>query len=67
MNNEPFDTLYPPPVFTFRLFRLGDNYSDTGGAEGIDVSVSKLCRWFGLPRRSWYYRSVKAAPKLQEH
>ncbi|MEH8103668.1 hypothetical protein, partial [Aeromonas veronii] len=25
------DTLYPPPVFTFRLFRLGDNYSDTGG------------------------------------
>ncbi len=22
---------------------------------------------FGLPRRSWYYRSVKAAPKLQEH
>ena len=31
MNNEPFDTLYPPPVFTFRLFRLGDNYSDTGG------------------------------------
>ncbi|WP_324034650.1 DUF3696 domain-containing protein, partial [Aeromonas caviae] len=26
-----FDTLYPPPVFTFRLFRLGDNYSDTGG------------------------------------
>ncbi|WP_229038567.1 transposase [Salmonella enterica] len=36
-------------------------------AEGIDVSVSKLCRWFGLPRRSWYYRSVKAAPKLQEH
>ena len=33
MNNEPFDTLYPPPVFTFRLFRLGDNYSDTGGGE----------------------------------
>ncbi|MFQ2904150.1 hypothetical protein ACK30V_11695, partial [Aeromonas caviae] len=28
-----FDTLYPPPVFTFRLFRLGDNYSDTGGLE----------------------------------
>ena len=33
MNNEPFDTLYPPPVFTFRLFRLGDNYSDTGGQQ----------------------------------
>ena len=38
MNNEPFDTLYPPPVFTFRLFRLGDNYSDTGGEpEFVDL------------------------------
>ncbi|MFM5840885.1 DUF3732 domain-containing protein [Aeromonas rivipollensis] len=37
MNNEPFDTLYPPPVFTFRLFRLGDNYSDTGGAEHLGL------------------------------
>ncbi|MFC3913001.1 DUF1153 domain-containing protein [Pseudaeromonas sharmana] len=36
-------------------------------AEGTEVSVSKICRWFGLPRRSWYYRSVKAAPKVQEH
>ncbi|MGU5703804.1 hypothetical protein ACV1C5_19765, partial [Aeromonas caviae] len=25
------DTLYPPPVFTFKWFRSGDNYSDTGG------------------------------------
>ncbi|MCJ7978025.1 hypothetical protein KXU33_20270, partial [Aeromonas veronii] len=29
------DTLYPPPVFTFRLFRLGDNYSDTGGSTPV--------------------------------
>ncbi|WP_429157482.1 hypothetical protein, partial [Aeromonas allosaccharophila] len=29
------DTLYPPPVFTFRLFRLGDNYSDTGGTRAV--------------------------------
>uniref|UniRef100_UPI003FA48642 hypothetical protein n=1 Tax=Aeromonas sp. QDB25 TaxID=2989832 RepID=UPI003FA48642 len=36
LNNEPFDTLYPPPVFTFRLFRLGDNYSDTGGPVAAD-------------------------------
>ena len=42
MNNEPFDTLYPPPVFTFRLFRLGDNYSDTGGR----VEANRL---HGLP------------------
>ena len=36
-------------------------------AEGITVSISKLCRWFGVPRRSVYYKPVKAAPKLQEH
>ena len=33
-------------------------------AEGIDVRQQALpLVW--LPRRSWYYRSVKAAPKLQ--
>ncbi|PJG60746.1 transposase, partial [Aeromonas cavernicola] len=36
-------------------------------AEGTEVSISKICRWFSLPRRTWYYRSVKAAPKLQAH
>ncbi len=41
MNNEPFDTLYPPPVFTFRLFRLGDNYSDTGGLPQATVFLAK--------------------------
>ena len=35
-------------------------------AEGITVSISKLCRWFGVPRRSVYYKPVKAAPKLQD-
>jgi putative transposase len=35
-------------------------------ADGITVSISKLCRWFGVPRRTVYYRPVKAAPKLQE-
>lgn len=34
-------------------------------AEGIEVSISKLCRWFAIPRRTVYYRSVKAAPKIQ--
>ncbi|WP_304956708.1 helix-turn-helix domain-containing protein [Vogesella sp. XCS3] len=27
--------------------------------------ISKLCRWFGVPRRTLYYRPQKAAPKLQ--
>ena len=36
-------------------------------ADGITVSISKLCRWFEVPRRSVYYRPVKAAPTLQEH
>ena len=35
-------------------------------ADGIAVSISKLCRWFGVPRRTVYYRPVKAAPKLQD-
>jgi putative transposase len=35
-------------------------------ADGFDVSISKLCRWFGVPRRTVYYRPVKSEPKLQE-
>lgn len=34
--------------------------------DGIDVSISKLCRWFEAPRRTVYYRPVKAEPKVQE-
>lgn len=33
--------------------------------EGFDVSISKLCYWFGVPRRTFYYKPVKAAPRLQ--
>ena len=33
-------------------------------AEGIEVSVAKLCAWFGIPRRTVYYKPVKAAPKV---
>lgn len=36
-------------------------------AEGVEVSIQKLCQWFEVPRRSFYYRSVKAEPKLQAH
>ncbi|MGB6116287.1 MAG: hypothetical protein WBF97_14540 [Comamonas sp.] len=34
--------------------------------DGITVSISILCRWFEVPRRSVYYRPVKAAPAQQE-
>ncbi|VVE31557.1 hypothetical protein [Pandoraea anhela] len=34
-------------------------------ADGITVSISKLDRWFDVPRRTVYYKPVKAQPKLQ--
>ncbi|MGY0561681.1 DDE-type integrase/transposase/recombinase [Luteimonas sp. A277] len=33
--------------------------------DGIEVSISKLCRWFGVPRRTVYYRPTKAPPKVR--
>jgi putative transposase len=33
-------------------------------ADGVVVPVTKLCAWFGVPRRSVYYKPTKAAPKL---
>lgn len=33
-------------------------------AEGITVSIAKLCRWFGVPRRKVYYKPVKSVPKV---
>ncbi len=33
---------------------------------GDRVSVSQLCRWFGVPRRIFYYRQVKHRPKVNE-
>ena len=35
-------------------------------AEGFKVSMSQLCRWFEVPRRTVYYRPTKAAPRVQE-
>ncbi len=32
--------------------------------DGFTVSISKLCKWFGIPRRTVYYKPVKAAPKI---
>ena len=33
--------------------------------EGFKVSISKLCQWSDMPRRTVYYKSVKARPKVQ--
>jgi putative transposase len=29
-------------------------------AEGNEVSMARLCRWFGVPRSTVYYRSTPA-------
>ena len=34
--------------------------------DGLAVSVSKLCRWIGVPRRTVYYRPTKKAPIVQQ-
>jgi putative transposase len=34
--------------------------------EGVQDSLIKLRQWFEMPRRRIYYRSTKAAPKVQE-
>lgn len=34
-------------------------------ADGFEVSVTRLCRWFAVPRRTLYYRSRKSAPKVK--
>ena len=35
--------------------------------DGYEVSIAKLCRWFGVPRRTFYYKPIKKViPKLQE-
>lgn len=33
-------------------------------ADGFKVSLVKLCAWFGVPRRTVYYKPAKAAPKV---
>src|SRR5690606_28672249 len=30
----------------------------------ITVSISKLCQWFGIPRRTVYYKPQKAEPQI---
>ena len=33
-------------------------------ADGRAVPLTKLCAWFGVPRRTVYYKPAKAAPKV---
>ena len=33
-------------------------------ADGFEVSISKLCHWFGVARRSFYYKASQAAPTV---
>ena len=35
-------------------------------ADGLRVSISQLCRWFGVPRRTVYYRRSRQAPVIQD-
>jgi putative transposase len=32
--------------------------------DGVAVSISKLCQWFNVPRRTVYYKPCKAPPRL---
>jgi putative transposase len=34
--------------------------------DGFTVPMTKVCRWFDVPRRTVYYKPVKSAPKVQE-
>ena len=33
-------------------------------ADGFAVPITKLCAWFGVPRRTVYYKPVKSPPKI---
>lgn len=33
--------------------------------EGVEASISQLCRWFGVARRTVYYRPRRAASKVR--
>ena len=33
-------------------------------SDGITVPITKLCAWFGVPRRTFYYKPEKVPPKI---
>ena len=47
--------------------QLKDLQKAYGGlkADGVEVTISQLSRWFSVPRRSVYYRQTKSSPKIQ--
>ena len=34
-------------------------------AEGVAISISKICCYLGIPRRTLYYRPVKSTPRVR--
>jgi len=32
--------------------------------DGLMVSIAQLCDWFGVPRRTVYYRQTKSTPRV---
>ena len=34
--------------------------------DGVEVSMSQLCRWFEVPRRTVYYKPTKTPPRVQD-
>src|SRR3546814_15721252 len=64
------DTLFPYTTL-FRSFPVGQGrdlmVSIQQGLreDGFEVSMVKLCRWFGVARRTVYYRPTKAPPVVK--
>ena len=48
--------------------RTRNDRDDPLGTEsrGVTVSISKLCRWFEVPRRTVYYRATRKPPAVQD-
>ena len=45
------------------IWRLHEQFT----ADGIHVSISRLCAWFGVARRSVYYRPQRKQPVVKEY
>ena len=44
------------------IWRLHEQFK----SDGVEVSISRLCAWFGIARRSVYYRPHSKKPVVQE-
>ena len=45
------------------IWRLHEQFT----ADGIHISISRLCAWFGVARRSVYYRPQRKQPVVKEY